>query len=322
MTKLSCKACGQFSKKDKVFKVNEMMMGTREEFNYIACNHCGSLYCQTTPSNIEDYYSDSYYSLQSSNYQELIENKVFQRRLKRLRLFLFGNRTLNFLLPFSSALNDFRCLRMVKLKAQTKLLDVGSGSGEKFILPLSLTGMSNVLGIDPFIENDIVFPNGARVVKKTTDQLDQRFDVITYNHCLEHISNPVNELKVAQGLLNHDGVIIVRIPVSDSIAFSKYYNYWYQIDAPRHFFVPSKPGMQELAAKAGLKVFKIAYDSTYHQFWVSNCYKRNISMKEINVKNIRPNKIVKKIDKLRAGLVNRMGKGDQAIFYLRKSVSN
>jgi 2-polyprenyl-3-methyl-5-hydroxy-6-metoxy-1,4-benzoquinol methylase len=71
------------------------------------------------------------------------------------------------------------------------------------------------------------------------------------HHSFEHMDNPCGVLKQIDKLLNPDGELLIRIPVSDSFAWRKYGVDWFQLDAPRHFFLHTTKSIALLAKNSG-----------------------------------------------------------------------
>ena len=67
----------------------------------------------------------------------------------------------------------------------------------------------------------------------------QVYDVINFGHSIEHVPNPIEVIKGAALQLSRGGVLIIACPVSDSLSFALFGPFWFALDAPRHFSVPS-----------------------------------------------------------------------------------
>jgi SAM-dependent methyltransferase len=166
--------------------------------------------------------------------------------------------------------------RRAGLVLGAKFLDVGSGSGEH-VLELRGAGV-NALGVDPNIPCDVV-DEGSLVVKKAElVDLTEEFDLIAFNHSLEHMKDPVLPLSLAVERLSKRGKILVRIPTVSSDAFETYKEFWCQLDAPRHIFLHSHKSLEICAARASLKIEEIWCDSSEDQFAVSELFKSGESL--------------------------------------------
>jgi hypothetical protein len=108
--------------------------------------------------------------------------------------------------------------------------------------------ISNVLGIDPFLAEDIRYHNGLQILKKAIAELANEWDLIMFHHAFEHVPDPFETLQAASRLLSRHGVCLMRTPRVSSQAWERYGVNWVQIDAPRHFFI-HLPRLQPSNAK-------------------------------------------------------------------------
>jgi SAM-dependent methyltransferase len=204
------------------------------------------------------------------------------------------------------------CLSQVPLSLDARILDVGCGAGWR-LYALREAGFLRTAGIDPFLNRDeIVHDNGLRIQRKNIHGMDGTWDLIMFNHSFEHVPDPIENLQKAAVLLERGGTCLLRLPIVDSYAWERYRENWYQIDAPRHYYLHSRTSIGILAESAGLSVQKVVHDSTADQFWKSERNERAGQQSAVvgRWKKIRW--------KLAARRLNREGRGDQAVFYLRK----
>jgi len=318
---MKCRICNN-EIENKEFKVKEMMFGFEDVFDYFQCANCGCLQIKEIPENISKYYPNNYYSF------NVFPNKNkynIKKVIKFLRdYYAVFDKGLIGKLVYKKIPNEaLRSLSKIKLSKNSKILDVGCGSGY-LLFSLQTIGFKNLLGIDPYIKEDINYKNGLKILKKTINNINNKFDLIMFHHSFEHISNPLETLYFSNKLLSDNGVCLIRIPVVDSWAWENYGVNWVQIDAPRHFFLHSPKSMEILSKKAGFKIKEIVYDSTEFQFWGSEQNKNNISRSSNNSYNLNPSKSIFskkdiKIFKKKSKKLNLEKRGDQAVFYLIKN---
>jgi SAM-dependent methyltransferase len=196
----------------------------------------------------------------------------------------------------------------------SKILDVGSGSGRK-LLSMQRSGFRNLIGIDPFNNADITYDNGLKVLKKEIFEMYENYDFIMLHHSFEHMDSPLKVLIKLNELLKPEGHLLIRIPVANSYAWRKYKDFWYALDAPRHFFLHTTQSMQLLAESSGLKIDDIEYDSPVAQLIYSEKYLRNMRSSERN--DLFSKKEIKYFKK-EVERLNRVGDGDCACFFLSK----
>jgi SAM-dependent methyltransferase len=198
---------------------------------------------------------------------------------------------------------------------------VGSGNGAT-LLKMSLHGFTNLTGIDPFMTCDCGAIGPVRLLRATLQDLDSQFDLVMFNHSLEHMPDPISALRQARERLREGGRVLVRLPVADSYADRRFGPDWVALDAPRHFFIPSVVGFRELARRSGLRVRRVFFDSSPLQFWGSALYREGTSLTAALAEGLSPtapanrnNETVVRWHSL-ARRLNACGLGDTAGFQL------
>ncbi|MDV7391417.1 class I SAM-dependent methyltransferase, partial [Arthrospira platensis SPKY1] len=201
------------------------------------------------------------------------------------------------------------------------VLDVGCGLGDR-LLALRSVGLSRLEGVDPFIESDVMYPNGVRIFKKSVFEVSSEYDLITLHHSFEHMYDQITVLRKLRELLAPQGVLLLRIPVTAE-AWKEYGVHWVQIDAPRHLYLHTVASLGLAARKAGLRIDRVDFDSTAFQFWGSEQYRRDITLYDprsyefgLAQSIFNPGQIAEFARRSRE--LNQQGKEDQACFYLRK----
>jgi SAM-dependent methyltransferase len=203
-----------------------------------------------------------------------------------------------------------------------KILDVGSGTGEK-LLALKRIGFKNILGIDPHLERDIYYKNGLTILKKSLFEIEGKFDLLLFNHSLEHMEDPVSILKEAKQKMKDESILVLRVPLAGCFAWQKYGTFWDGLDAPRHIFIPTKKSINILAERNKFEIINEYCDSTSMQFWASEQYQKGISLTDPRSYSINPKKSIftkRMINNFsrEAEKLNEEGKGDIACFALKK----
>ncbi len=317
----TCKICSN-DKDNKIYIAREMMFGLRDKFVYFQCSSCNCLQIAEFPEDISKYYStENYYSFKE------VEEKKYQGLRGYLNSIIVGSNVLNDsfgsnLLRFVFPRKNKKFLNKVIKGYDTRILDVGCGNGYKFLYPLYESGFHKIEGCDPFIEDDIYYQNGLKIFKSESSEIEGEYDLICFNHSFEHISNPLETLERSYDLLSKGGYCIIRIPTSSSFAWKHYGENWFQLDAPRHYFLHSIESIQYLADQTNFKLEEPVFDSTHHQFTISERYKRDKTISErIYDSNWgRTYSIFQKaLFSIKSTTLNMQHNGDQAIFYLRKN---
>jgi len=310
-----------------------MMFGFGDKFSYFECQGCGCLQIAQIPPDMAKYYPKQYYSFSPILPGISSQKSRIKKILKKYRdnYFLFDKgligRMINFIYPgkrLKDALKYHFPGRkgIISFKENTKILDVGCGNGS-FIYLLKESGLKNLLGLDTYLEKDIVYPDGLSILKKTIQELNQEFDLIFFNHSFEHMADPFEVFKSIQRLLSKDGFCLIRIPTVSSYAWKHYRENWVQLDAPRHFYLHSIESMKLLAEKFNLKLKKVVYDSTDFQFWGSEQYLKDITLtSDVSYGNNKSKAMFTKKEiksfKKRAKYLNLKNQGDQTALYFQK----
>lgn len=210
-----------------------------EEFLIVRCKTCGLTYLLNPPDESEIY--EDYYKIEfrGDDYRE-------GSRFEHLReIFEINEQRTGLIKKFTSLKEDFR------------LLDIGCGSG-LFLKSCKDAGIHGE-GIDVsanalnFARNEF----GLDVYNKTTKDLineGRKYDMITMWHVLEHITEPIDELRKIIELLSPNGYLMVEVPNLNSIKFRLSGNKWRGGNHPlyhRSFFTSKT--LRETLIKSGFK---------------------------------------------------------------------
>lgn len=311
---------------NSIYITHEMMFGYRDPFTYFQCSACGCLQIETLPPEMSRYYPHAYYSFTPAIAQPTSAGLIARIRAalgrKRDSYALFRRGLIGAALFNLKPDDSYHSASDIGLTTRSRVLDVGCGSGER-LLALHQAGLRYLLGVDPFLEGDIVYPNGVRIRKGTIHDIDGIFDVIMFHHSFEHLSDPIATLQSVLRIMAPDGLCLIRIPTVSSYAWEHYRESWVQLDPPRHFFLHSVESMRHLAGHVGLRVERIVYDSTAFQFWGSEQYMNDIPLHSARSHLVAPkDSIFSETDihhfEVAARRLNAQGLGDQAAFYLTR----
>jgi 2-polyprenyl-3-methyl-5-hydroxy-6-metoxy-1,4-benzoquinol methylase len=314
-----CRICAN-SEGNLSFTVREMMFGFRDKFEYYQCARCGCLQIEEIPKNIAKYYPHSYYSFNMNKDgfvktaytkgKQYLEHQIAKQSLGQENIIgkMLARKYSSFTWP--------EWLKIAKVKLDSAILDVGCGSGG-LLLDMYRVGFSNLTGIDPYLEQDTYYKNKVSILKRSLSEVTEQYDFIMLNHAFEHMEDPLPALKNIHRLLYSNQFVLIRMPVAQCHAWEIYGVNWYQLDAPRHFFLHTRKSMELLAAQAGFTVSSIVYDSTGTQFWRSEGYVQDITLIE-QLKSPPFSKRERNRFDEKAKVLNQEGRGDQACFFLQK----
>ncbi len=302
------------------------MFGWGGSFEYLECGDCGCLQIAAIPDDLARYYpAKDYYSYKPPR-RKNNPGWVLRLRHERTRAFL-GEATLagRLIAALSKRPEHFDWFSHAALSLDSRILDVGCGAGG-LLLKLQREGFRSLLGADPFIEADIDYGNGVRILKRGLEQLDGAFDFIMLHHSYEHMPNSAAAMRELRRLVAPRGTVLVRIPVADCEARRKYGVNWVAWDAPRHLFLHTRASMQRLAAASGFEIREVVYDSGTQQFASSELYLRGVPY--VGHGRYKPGNSAQSFSReqwagfqAQADELNRRGAGDTACFYLRPQES-
>ena len=325
MINTQCSVCGN-NMNNKIYHVSEMMFGYGDIFTYFECSHCGCLQIFGIPSDISKYYPPQYYSFSTkpstSNSHRARLNKFLDTQRNRYAVFNHG--LIGKILFNRSPDDRLRSLSKVSnLTKDSKILDVGCGSG-LLLFTLKELGFKNLLGIDKYIDHDFQYPNGLRIQKGTLQEISGKWNLIMFHHSFEHMPEPLKTMLEASKLLTNGGTCLINLPTVSSYAWKYYGVNWVQLDAPRYFFLHSVKSLNILGEKANLTLQDVVYNSIAFQFWGSEQYLRNISLKSDRSYSKNPSNSIFTKDQIKAyeqkaKELNMQNLGDSAAFYFVKN---
>jgi SAM-dependent methyltransferase len=284
-----CRICG--NKKFKfLFAGKDKNIGIKGKFNIFECEKCKVIFLNPLPSTKESekFYPKSYYSFNK------IDKTSKKTKLKILLYKIYFNNG-NFFLRFVfSPLKFF--VRGTFIKKGDKLLDIGAGSGQ-FLYEMQLLGLKTY-GTEPG-NFDEKFSKKQRLnIKKgfleNIKYPSNFFDIITINHVLEHLNNPIKTIKEIKRILKKKGKLIVGVPNTNSLAYKLFKKNWIGLQIPTHPFNFSDNLLIKILKNNGFKVLKKRYNSRPSQFVVSlrylfNFKKRNFPERILNILFLIPN---------------------------------
>ena len=302
------------------FSFRETLYGTGEEFEYVQCPSCRSLWATRREPDLARYYPAGYYARFAPGRSGL------KRRMKRMRAagargegsvagvllaHVFGSPPfMRWMTPFAAG-------------PQSRILDVGCGAGE-LLLHMSDAGFTRLTGVDPFIDGDIEYAEGVRVLRRPLAEVSGAFDVIMMHHVLEHAEDPAAMVREAAALLGPGGGLLLRTPLAGGYAWRTYGSNWIQLDPPRHRCILTRDAVELVLERFGLRILRWEYDSTAFQFWGSEMARRGLPVARQRPTDAQPWKgvftpgEVRKMER-RAAELNREADGDQVCVWAVRS---
>lgn len=285
-------------------KAKERMFGINDSFEYAECNSCKGLFLLNIPEDLGKYYPSNYYS-----FGKYIGSSLLSKVLKRLRYKAFK------LGVSLRPPNYFEWLSRLNVKEASRIADIGCGNGQ-LLAELAYCGFNSLHGYDPFLD-EIDDSDKFSLRKVDFFDVEEKYDLVMFHHSFEHIPDPVRCFEKLVEILNPGGEALIRIPVTDGKVWKDEREYWFQLDAPRHLFIPNTKSMKVLAERFDLDLFNISFDSLDSQFWGTELYKRGKPYMGTTIQEeFTKSELIN--FKLKAEQYNKLNCGDQACFYLRK----
>lgn len=215
-----------------------------ESYEVMICDQYDMLVTSPVPVDLGYYYQDEAY-ISHTDSQKTMFDKLYQtiKKISTKRKF--------------KLINTFG--------TEKRILDVGAGTGD--FLSFFKSKDWEVFGIEPsekaralaakkeiFLEFDI------------SKYKEEKFNVITMWHVLEHVPNLSEYIRTLEQLLADDGVLIIAVPNFKSFDANHYKEFWAAYDVPRHLWHFSQEAIAKLFAEVNMKVIEkhpLKFDAYY-----------------------------------------------------------
>jgi 2-polyprenyl-3-methyl-5-hydroxy-6-metoxy-1,4-benzoquinol methylase len=228
---------------------------SQESFILCECAKCKLVFTNPRPKekNLPYYYqSDDYISHQDKT------NSITAILYKLVRNYTIKHKVnlLNQLKPTKGA-----------------LLDMGCGTG--YLLEAATKNGWKAQGIEPGkVARNHARKKGLPIVKSIDKLTDERFDVITLFHVLEHLHDLRKTTKKIITHLKDNGHLIIAVPNIHSWDAQHYGNKWAAWDVPRHLYHFNQESIQEFAQEFDLKLIS-AKPMVFDSYYVSMLSEKN-----------------------------------------------
>lgn len=239
--KVVCYNCGADDHKFLLIG-EEDLTGKDGEFQYVTCNECGLAYQNPRIhiDQIKSFYDSEYIAHRKKTNWGILTPLYEWAMTKHDR-------------DKEKLVREF-----VPLNSETEVLDVGCAVGT-FLLHLKEKNNCKISGVD-FKEN-LEYPGFDQIefyLGLFYDQKIQndRYDLITMWHFLEHDYDPNKSLQMAGKVLKKKGKLIIEVPRIDSFTYKLFGSKWPGVQAPQHTALYSKKTFTQMIEKNGFKVVK------------------------------------------------------------------
>ncbi len=206
------------------FKVKDHLV-SNELFEIAKCKNCGMHITLNPPSDkdLPRYYEAEEYVSHSDTQKGIINwayHRVRNLMLSKKARWIIQNVGIN----------------------RGRLLDIGAGTGY-----FAHTMKSRTWDVSAVEQSDVARQYSIDKFGLTAfDSIDNcieaeknknnKIDVITLWHVLEHLPDPNLAIQQFHSLLTHDGLLVVAVPNCDSYDAKKYQHNWAAYDVPRHLW--------------------------------------------------------------------------------------
>lgn len=267
-------------------------------YRIVRCDGCGLLFTNPRPSREElayhypeEYYCHSqiddllrqHHGAKAPSWRRLLKAQLLERfydypSLSTGNLGLLGA-TLGrpLLYPLYLYTRIWRDPFLIPFAGEGKLLDVGCGLG--FTLARYREWGWTSFGVE-------VSSAAARFARETLqlpvfhgELPDAKFrsgsfDVVLFQHSLEHFLSPTLELREAYRILKGPGLLVVMVPNAGGVDARLFGRWWVHWDLPRHLYHFTSQTASALLARTGFRVQRIVLDRTPTNFVASLRYVR------------------------------------------------
>ncbi len=230
MIEVACNSCGSRTS-EILFQAEDRLHGTPGVFRVVRCSDCGLVFLNPRPAD------DELMSLYPDDYQPYSRGNAILAGIKQ-RLFDIeaGRINRNFQTP-------------------GRMLEIGCGAGE-FLARMRDRFGWEVLGLDPGIgaARNAAEVFGLQVKQGFLNPEDfepESFDLIVMRHVIEHVPDPMTEMRNVVSLLKQGGCFFVATPNFESIERRLFGARWYDLDTPRHLTLFAPATLRKMLLTAG-----------------------------------------------------------------------
>ncbi|MGD8785414.1 MAG: class I SAM-dependent methyltransferase [Thioalkalispiraceae bacterium] len=234
-----CIVCGETEKINEYCKLSD--------FVYVSCSQCNLIYLNNfgTETEMEEAYTGGFL-------------KSLRRKLTGPLRKMPGLKNFNHLQQRGSSIYHFAKQELGN-QANPRLLDIGCNKG--FILSSAAEDGCDVFGIDLVREVTTPFKNSFpqysknifcdKFSKVARDFADDFFEIITAIDVVEHLEDPINDLRQVFRILKKDGVFLVQTPDTECPEAAQQKCSWGALKPLEHLHLFNKHNFAQLCKSIG-----------------------------------------------------------------------
>jgi len=274
----SCALCGSRDIEDLFSQTDFVYRTTDESFPHSRCRGCGLMFIRErpTPAAIGRYYPSSYSFYRTGrleavkdSFKSVLGAAFTPGGSPLLAAALSPLRPVARRLGWLNAVRDYRPPAFVP-EPGMRLLDVGCGSGTTLhpfgrrysLLWMSRRGVS-AEGVEPDARA-VAEARAAGLNVTHGDLLGAElprgaYDVVRFNHSLEHAHDPAAYLARARDLLKPGGLLVVSVPNYDGATYGRFPR---AVEAPRHLFYFNPGSLRRHLEASGFDIVSLVTPPT------------------------------------------------------------
>ena len=240
-----CYLCGNVEFEDVEGKLRDL-----PDMKILRCKNCGLVFLESFDHINDNFYEDS----------KMIPDKTKHEWETHLK---------------DCEGDDIRRAKFIKTTSENKsILDFGCGGGG-FLLKIK-NHCSKCEGVEKDKSFVKVMTEQGFKIYNDINELEEKYDIITLFHVLEHLKDPKEMLNRLSKHLNPNGVIIIEVPQSNDALLSLYkckpfteFTYW-----GCHLFLFNNNTLKKVIEDSRLNVDYIKniqrYPLSNHLYWLSH----------------------------------------------------
>jgi methionine biosynthesis protein metW len=149
-------------------------------------------------------------------------------------------------------------------KNKGKILDIGAGTGD--FLKIAQENGWKITGIEPERKARNRAEEKGVLLEENQEKINDKYDVITMWHVLEHIPDLENQIIFLKNHLTDNGILVIAVPNYKSKDAQIYKQFWAAFDVPRHIWHFSKKSIQLIFEEKGFNLIEtkpMPFDAFY-----------------------------------------------------------
>lgn len=241
MITVNCSLCGSSANK---------ILQKFGEYKIVSCNDCGFVFTATRDrKSLKSLYREEYFHIEDSRQKKRGYRSYEKDRDHHLYYF------------------EKKMLLIKNFISKGKILDVGCALG--FFMEAAKKKGFDPYGVD--ISDYAIsyalkkFPNTVFLNTLMGARLERgSFDCLTMFQTIEHLNNPLENLKEANRVLKKNGIVVIATPNYDCLIRKLMGNYWFEYKPEEHLNFFDKRTIKLLLEKSGFRLMFFGSDMFFY----------------------------------------------------------